>query len=153
MQKMPNFTLIKIKVQAIIAKTKSSLDVRQHPARQALTFGLILGVIGGFIIWHSLAASPVPAPTNLTETTQPNGTVNLSWNTPNDQNVTSYKIYEESYTSDPAPNDTGTASSSPILDLVRLTGHLIGTTTQTNYQVTGLLTDRVHNLYVVGVDS
>ncbi len=91
-----------------------------------------------------LPVLPPTAPGNPLAQGVSNTQINLSWQASNSSiGIASYKIYENgALVPDPGDGDTG-----PISPLY------IGTTTSTNYQVTGLQPDTGYSFYVVAVDT
>lgn len=142
---MLNFNLKrKIPETEKVAEVKLHKNFEEFSVWRLLASALIFVSIGGYITYRSLAINPVPlAPTSLAEVTMPGGIVNLSWTAPVDQSVTGYKIYQNS-PSVAEFDDNSSSSSSSIY---------IGATTQTSYQVTGLLDNSAYDFYVVAVDS
>ena len=143
---MPDFTPIKRKIPVIVAKLKSFLDVKQHPVWQAVTFGLIVGIIGGFIIWHSMAATTPPAsPTHLMTTPVSSSEIDLSWQASTSDEVVGYNIYKIGSLNDSADGDT---TSTPD----ELVGQTKGASV-TTYQLTGLNSDTTYGFYVEARDA
>src|SRR5947208_430327 len=93
---MLNF-ILKRKTSEIVAKVKSFLDVKQHPARQALVFGLIFGLIGGFIIWHSLADTTTDTDTSSQATTA----TDIDYNDQSAVNTAYWSLWMPAQTEDP----------------------------------------------------